>query len=82
MNSHNPLFKRKYVITGIIIVFALIYIGQLFHLQILSPKYREYADSHAFLRKTLYPARGAIYDRKGELLVYNQPTYDVMMVVR
>jgi penicillin-binding protein 2 len=82
VNSHNPLFKRKYVITGIIIVFALIYIGQLFHLQILSPKYREYADSHAFLRKTLYPARGAIYDRKGELLVYNQPTYDVMMVVR
>jgi len=34
------------------------------------------------LRRSLYPARGAIYDRKGNLLVYNRPTYDVMMVVR
>ncbi len=25
---------------------------------------------------------GAIYDRNGKLLVYNKPTYDVMMVVR
>src|SRR5690554_810130 len=55
---------------------------QLFNLQILSPQYRDYADSNAFLRRTLYPARGAIYDRNGELLVYNRPTYDVMMVVR
>jgi len=48
----------------------------------LNPQYREYADSNAFLRRQLYPARGAIYDREGNLLVYNRPTYDVMMVVR
>ncbi len=48
----------------------------------MSPQYRHYADSNAFLRRTLYPARGAIYDRNGKLLVYNRPTYDVMMVVR
>ena len=33
-------------------------------------------------RRPLYPARGSIYDRNGELVVFNQPTYDVMMVVR
>lgn len=64
------------------LIIGVIYIGQLFNLQILSPQYRDYADSNAFLRRTLYPARGAIYDRNGELLVYNRPTYDVMMVVR
>lgn len=61
---------------------VVVYVVQLFNLQILNPQYQSYADSNAFFRKTLYPARGSIYDRNGELLVYNQPTYDVMMVVR
>lgn len=60
----------------------VVYVVQLFDLQILSPEYRNFADSNAFFRKALYPARGSIYDRNGELVVYNQPAYDVMMVVR
>lgn len=82
MSSHNLLANRKNIIAAAAVIMALIYLLQLFHLQLLSPEYREYADSNAFLRRTLYPARGAIYDRKGNLLVYNRPTYDVMMVVR
>lgn len=82
MNSRNSLAKRKKVIAAATVIIVLIYLVQLFHLQILSPQYREYADSNAFLRRSLYPARGAIYDRRGNLLVYNRPTYDVMMVVR
>lgn len=82
MSKLDSLSKRKYIVAAIVVIIGLVYIVQLFSLQILSPQYREYADSNAFLRKTLYPARGAIYDRNGKLLVYNQPTYDVMMVVR
>jgi len=70
------------VVAAVVVIIGIVYIAQLFNLQILSPQYRDYADSNAFLRRTLYPARGAIYDRNGELLVYNRPTYDVMMVVR
>jgi penicillin-binding protein 2 len=81
-NSENPYAKRKHIIALIAVLVMVVYISRLFYLQILSPQYREFADSNAFLRKTLYPARGAIYDRNGNLLVYNQPTYDVMMVVR
>lgn len=81
-NNANPLAKRRYVIAAVVVAVALVYVAQLFNLQLMNPKYREYADSNAFLRKTLYPARGAIYDRNGKLLVYNRPTYDVMMVVR
>ena len=82
MNKRNPLSNRQYVIAAVVVIIGIVYIIQLFNLQILSPQYRDYADSNAFLRRTLYPARGAIYDRNGELLVYNRPTYDVMMVVR
>lgn len=70
------------MIATVVVIIGIVYIAQLFNLQILNPQYRDYADSNAFLRRTLYPARGAIYDRNGELLVYNRPTYDVMMVVR
>lgn len=82
MSNYNSLAKRRYIIAAVAVIIGLVYVVQLFHLQILSPQYREYADSNAFLRRSLYPARGAIYDRKGNLLVYNRPTYDVMMVVR
>lgn len=83
MNSNNnPYSSRRYIIVGIIVVVAIIYIIQLFSLQILNPKYREFADSNAFYNRTLYPSRGSIYDRNGKMLVYNQPTYDVMMTVR
>jgi len=81
-NSANPLAKRRHIIAAVVVIMGLVYVAQLFNLQLMSPQYREYADSNAFLRRTLYPARGAIYDRKGKLLVYNRPTYDVMMVVR
>ena len=82
MNSRNTYANRRKVIAVGAVIIALIYLVQLFHLQLLSPEYREYAESNAFLRRTLYPARGAIYDRDGNLLVYNRPTYDVLMVVR
>ena len=61
---------------------VLIFVVKLFELQVLDNKYKAYADSNAFLRKTIYPSRGFIYDRKGRLVVYNQPAYDVMMIPR
>jgi penicillin-binding protein 2 len=70
------------VIAAILVVVSLVFVVQLFNLQVLSPEFRGYADRNAQFRRTLYPARGAIYDRNGHLLVFNQPTYDVMMVTR
>lgn len=82
MIKRSPLSSRQFIISLVVVVITAIYIVRLFDLQVLNPQYREYAESNAFFRRTLYPARGAIYDRNGELLVYNRPTYDVMMVVR
>lgn len=61
---------------------AVIYGIRLFDLQINDKSYKESADSNAFLKKTIYPSRGLIRDRNGELIVFNQPAYDVMLVPR
>ncbi|MDH6312318.1 penicillin-binding protein 2 [Parabacteroides sp. PFB2-10] len=81
----NDKFKfenRKYVIGGAVVVVVLLFIIRLFFLQVLDNDYKIWADNNAFLRKTIYPSRGIIYDRAGRLLVYNQPAYDVMVVMR
>lgn len=81
-NRKDPYSNRSVIIAVTVAIIAVIYMVQLFNLQIIDKKYRGFADSNAFYKKTLYPSRGALYDRNGELLVFNQATYDVMMVVR
>ena len=75
------LENRKYVIGGVAIFIVVVYILRLFALQIMSDDYKKNADSNAFLKKIDYPSRGVITDRNGKLLVFNQPSYDVMIVV-
>ena len=82
MRKNYELEKRKFIIGGGMLLVCIIYSIRLFTLQILSSDYKTFADSNAFLKKTIYPSRGLIYDRNGELLVYNQPAYDLMMVMR
>ena len=74
--------NRKVVVLSIIVVIILTFIIRLFYLQVITDKYKGFADDNAFLERTIYPSRGLIFDRNGELLVYNEPSYDVMMVMR
>jgi len=75
------LENRKLVIGGAAVVIVTLYIIRLFTLQLLSDDYRKSADSNAFLKKVEFPSRGVIRDRNGKLLVYNQPSYDIMVVM-
>ena len=72
---------RKYVIGGVATLIVVIYIIRLVSLQIMSDDYKKNADSNAFLKKIDYPARGNITDRTGKLLVFNQPAYNIMVVM-
>lgn len=76
------LEKRKFVIGLAAVIIVFIYILRLFDLQIMTDDYKKNADSNAFLNKIQYPSRGAIYDRNGKLLVFNQPAYDITFVPR
>ena len=80
MAKDYRLEKRKFVIGGIALTIVLIYLIRLFVLQITTDDYKKNADSNAFLNKIQYPSRGAIYDRNGKLLVFNQPAYDITLV--
>ncbi len=75
------LDNRRFVIGGVAIFIVVVYIIRLFMLQITSDDYKKSADSNAFLKKIEYPSRGVIKDRTGKLMVYNQPAYDVMVVM-
>lgn len=79
---NDMFYKRRYVLTAIVVLVALVYIGRLFYMQIIDRSTTEKADSNALVRQTIYPPRGLIYDRNGELLVYNKPIYEVTMVMR
>ena len=75
------LENRRFVIGGVAVVIVVIYIIRLFTLQITSDDYKKSADSNAFLKKVEFPSRGVITDRNGKLMVYNQPSYDIMVVI-
>ena len=52
---------------------------QLINLQLLSTEYRLLAEQNAVLKKTVYPARGIVYDRNGKTIVKNKLMYDLMV---
>lgn len=79
---NDTLQNRRWVIAGVFSALVLLYIIQLFSLQIVETKYKTGAESNALLKKTIFPPRGLIYDRNNTLLVYNKPAYDIVLIMR
>lgn len=76
------LQDRKYFVIGFVVLVVILYTIRLFYVQVVDDRYKLVASNQAFLYQTDYPPRGAIYDRKGKLLVFNQGAYDLMVVPR
>ena len=74
--------KRKYLIGAIFILVALVFSVRLFRLQVVNNDYKQYATRNVLRRVVTYPARGLIYDRNGDLLVYNKASYDLLVTPR
>ncbi|MGZ4037208.1 MAG: peptidoglycan D,D-transpeptidase FtsI family protein, partial [Bacteroidia bacterium] len=79
MNPNPNLASRKFLIGGFFILVALVYIGRLFYMQLVDKHYEEEAQRNALQEMTEYPPRGVIFDRNGQLLVANEPSYDLMV---
>ena len=79
---NDQYYRRRYIISGIAIVVVLVYIARLFYLQVIDQSTKGQADNNALVKQTVYPSRGLIYDRHGELLVFNQPIYEITMTMR
>jgi penicillin-binding protein 2 len=74
--------NRRLIIAGFFLFIGLILIARLVYVQLLADKYILSANNNVLRYITQYPARGLIFDRKGELLVYNEAAYDLMVIPR
>lgn len=72
--------NRQYIIQLVFILVALVFLIKLFTIQVLEGKYKLAATNNIIQKIIEYPYRGLVYDRQGELLVYNQPVYDLMII--
>ncbi len=61
---------------------SIVLLIRLFYLQVIDNTYKEFATSNVLRKVVQYPARGLIYDRNGELLVYNKAAYDLLVTPR
>ena len=77
----NPDGRHIRLLIGLGVA-ALLLLGKIFSLQILNRSYKENASRNATIYETIYPTRGIIYDRNGQILVGNKVAYDIMVSPR
>ncbi len=75
MNRGNRL------LIGLAVV-AVILLARLFYIQIINDEYKKDASNNSMVYATVYPPRGVIYDRNGEILVSNSVCYDILVTPR
>ena len=80
MPKNNTFTSRRYVINAIFLVIALVFIIRIFFLQIIDKSNKSRADNNVFRYLTEFPARGLVYDRNGKPLLFNEATYDLMVI--
>ncbi len=73
---------RQFLLFLSVILVGLVFIARLFYLQVYTASDHDLFDDNAIRKVYDYPKRGFVYDRNGELLVANQPSYDVMVIPR
>lgn len=78
----NSFSKRKNIIILIFTTASVVFIIKLFYLQIIDTNYKRSATTNVLREVVEYPSRGLIYDRKGNLLVYNKAAYDLLVTPR
>lgn len=74
-NPHRLVFQ------GIVLAALLILAGGFYNLQILQGNiYRGKSEENSVKRETRIPVRGLIYDRNGELITDNRPSFSLYLV--
>lgn len=68
------------MIQFIFIIAGLVILINTAWLQLFNSNFKERAEKTTLHKRTLFPSRGIIYDRKGSLLVINEPTYNLEVV--
>jgi len=73
--------REQKLLAGLFVV-AGILLAKLFYIQILDNSYKIDASNNSMVYDIIYPTRGVIYDRNGDILVGNKVAYDIMVTPR
>lgn len=79
----NPEFAARFrqkIFIVLLAIIAVIYTGRLAYLQIISGNvFRLQSEAQAIKQNVIEPFRGNVFDRNGELLVHNEPSFSVTL---
>ncbi|MBQ6044277.1 MAG: penicillin-binding protein 2 [Bacteroidales bacterium] len=75
------LNRKNRLLIGLGVVAATL-LAKLFSIQIVHDEYKISSDNNSMVYETIYPTRGIIYDRNGEILVGNKTAYDIIVTPR
>ncbi len=80
-DSTSPGVQKKGRILKIIVVFVfLVFVGRLAQLQVVEGhKYRSDSEAQAIKTVRIEPFRGNVFDRNGNMLVHNEPSFSVIL---
>ncbi len=78
MRDH--LEQRSFYLRTFFVLATLLLLWKALSLQLLDKTFQRQAEATVMDRQVFYPSRGLMYDRKGRLLTYNKPVYDVWVV--
>lgn len=72
-----PITKRSIFLVGLIFgLIALAFLSKIYSLQIVEgAKYREISENNSLNRTVIIAERGVVYDRRGELVIWNEPDF-------
>ena len=73
--------RKNKLLLGLAAV-ALVLLGKLFYIQVIDDSYKKDASNNSMVYSVIYPPRGVIYDRNGEILVGNSVCYDILVTPR
>ena len=73
--------RKNKLLFGLLAV-ALILLAKLFYIQVIDSEYKKDASNNSMVYSVIYPPRGVIYDRNGEILVGNSVCYDILVTPR
>ena len=71
---------RKYLIQAVFLITGIVFLVKLFTIQVTDKTYAKAATENIILPVVEYPYRGLIFDRHGELIVYNNPQFDLTVI--
>lgn len=72
--------QRPLTIIAVVILVGLVLLTKLFLIQVADDSFLKRAENNAIQRVVDHPYRGLVYDRNGEIMVYNNPIFDLMII--